>query len=305
MLNRRQFIAQSTLACGALSLPLSMSAQATSSQKITILHTNDVHSHVDPFPKNHSRYANQGGAAARAQLIKTIRQEEQHVVLLDAGDIFQGTPYFNLFEGQVEYDLMNYMQYDAATLGNHDFDLGMESLVKQLKRAKFPMLNANYDLSETILNQDVNSHCIIKKGNINIGIYGLGIDPKGLIPDQLCEGLVYTDPIQVMLDQENQLKTLGCDLIICLSHLGFEYKSKLVSDKILAQHSKFTHLILGGHTHTFLEKPFEFLRQDGSKILVNQAGWAGLQLGRIDLEISSQNELSFVKSENLNLSLCY
>ncbi|MCT4665914.1 MAG: metallophosphoesterase [Flavobacteriales bacterium] len=298
--NRRLFIKRTSLLAGAgLTYSwLPAFGKEEELEKITILHTNDVHSHIDPFPKNHSKFALQGGAAARAHLISTIRKEEKNVLLFDAGDIFQGTPYFNLYKGKLEYDVMNYMKYDAATIGNHDFDIGIDGLKNQLKRAKFSTLVANYDVENTDLQEFIKPYRIFNRSGIKIGVYGLGIEIKGLVPDNLCKGVKYLDPIQQMKETEKQLKEEGCKLIICLSHLGYKYKSNKVSDLALAEEVKYTDLIIGGHTHTFLEKATEVNNKNGKKVLVNQAGWGGLQLGKVEFFVPKSISEKMIHSSN-------
>jgi len=301
-INRRAFIQSTGLFLGVGTLnPVLADVYQSDFEKVTILHTNDVHSHIDEFPKNHSRHAHHGGVAHRSALIKTIRSTEKNVLLLDAGDIFQGTPYFNLFHGQMEYDVMNYLKYDAATLGNHDFDIGIEGLETQLKRANFSMLNANYITKDTALSSHIKPFQIFEKSGIKIGVFGIGIELNGLVPDQLCKGVVYQDPISVFLEQEKILKDKGCDLIVCLSHLGYQYKSNKISDLELAKISKFTSLIIGGHTHTFLDKPTRLKNTLGNDIVINQAGWAGLQLGRIEFYVDKIKKTASVFGTNLTV----
>ena len=253
--------------------------------KLTILHTNDTHSNIDPFPSNHAKFPNMGGVSKRFELIQKIREEEEHVLVLDAGDIFQGTPYFNKFGGVLEMKLMTAMGYDAATMGNHDFDGGMEGFLKAQKYADFPFLCANYDFSNTILKDVTNANVIFQKGKIKVGIFGIGVELQGLVPEDKFGKTIYLDPIKTANEQASILKKKGCDLIICLSHLGFEYDTDKVSDRKLAQQTKNIHLILGGHTHTFLEKPVEEKNLDNQIVLINQVGWGGVQLGRLDFEI--------------------
>jgi len=299
-INRRSFIKSTGIFLGVGTMsPLLAKMYDTDFEKVTILHTNDVHSHIDEFPNNHSRHANQGGVASRAALINTIRASEENVLLLDAGDIFQGTPYFNLFQGQMEYDVMNYLKYDAATIGNHDFDIGISGLEAQLKRANFSMLNANYITKDTALAEYVKPYQIFEKSGMKIGVFGLGIELKGLVPDHLCKGVVYQDPISVLLKQEELLKAQGCDIIICLSHLGYAYKENKISDQELAKISKYTDLIIGGHTHTFLNAPTRLKNSLGEDVIVNQAGWAGLQLGRVDFYIHKSQKTASIFGVNL------
>lgn len=254
-------------------------------KRLTILHTNDWHSRIEPFPMDGSRNEGLGGAAKRAELIRKIRLESDQVLLLDSGDIFQGTPYFNYFGGELEFKLMSSMGYDAATIGNHDFDGGIENLAHQLKHASFKMLNANYDLEATPLKDQVQPYRIIKKDGIKIGIFGIGIELDGLVPDKLYGNARYLDPIQ----ESNKIadflrKTEDCDLVICLSHLGYKYNNSKISDVLLAQKSSNIDVILGGHTHTFMKEPDQVMNKEGKTVLINQVGWAGILLGRIDFQ---------------------
>ncbi|TAL40936.1 MAG: bifunctional metallophosphatase/5'-nucleotidase, partial [Chitinophagaceae bacterium] len=229
MLNRKDFITQSMLATGALLAGTSFLKEpfdVKSSQRLTILHTNDVHSRIDPFPMDGSRNQGLGGVAARARLIEQVRKEEEYVLLLDAGDIFQGTPYFNLYKGEPEIKAMTAMGYEATTIGNHDFDAGLENLAMQLDRhADFPMLVCNYDFSGTPMEYKYEPYRIFKKGKLKIGVLGIGIEMKGLVPDNLAGNTKYLDPVQRANEVAYQLKKdKKCDMIICLSHLGNQYR---------------------------------------------------------------------------------
>jgi len=259
-------------------------------KKITILHTNDTHSHIDPFPADHPKNPNMGGAARRAAIIESIRKEEKNVLLLDAGDIFQGTPYFNYYGGELEFKLMSMMQYDVATMGNHDFDNGIDGFYAQLPHAKFDFVSANYDFKNTVLNDIVKPYKIIIKDGIKIGIFGLGVQLDGLVDKKLYKETVYNNPIEVAQDMTRILKEeKKCDLVICLSHLGFKYKDEpeKPSDIVLAQKTKNIDLIIGGHTHTFLDKPVIEKNSEGKEVLINQVGCFGVNLGRIDFYLSN------------------
>ena len=286
-MKRRDFI-QKTAAGTALALGgLSLSSFAESDvKKITILHTNDVHSHIDPFPADDPRNPNMGGAARRATLIEQLRKENKNVLLLDAGDIFQGTPYFNYYGGELEFKIMTMMKYDLATMGNHDFDNGIDGFYKQLPHAGFEFVSANYDFRNTLLDGIVKLYKIFIKDGVKIGVFGLGIELKGLVDKKLYGETVYSDPIEVAHDMTRILKKEEkCDLIICLSHLGFTYKNdyvEKVSDLILARKTRYIDLIIGGHTHTFLNKPVIEKNLDEEPVLVNQVGCYGLNLGQID-----------------------
>jgi 5'-nucleotidase len=291
-MERGEFIKQVGLGgIAAIQAPSLFSIESSKkTQKITILHTNDTHSNIDAFPENHAKHPNQGGVSKRYEVIQQIRQEEDHVLLLDAGDIFQGTPYFNRFGGVLEMKVMTELGYDAATMGNHDFDGGMDGFMKAKEHAKFPFICSNYDFKNTLLDGLTFPHKIINKGGIKIGIFGLGVELNGLVPKALYKETVYLDPIESAQEQVKKLKDEKCDLILCLSHLGYSYETEKISDLKLAQKTKGIHAIIGGHTHTFLEKPVTQYNLEGKLTLINQAGWAGLQLGRIDFEIGKQSK---------------
>lgn len=271
-------------------------------KKITILHTNDWHSRIEPFPMDGSRNQGLGGAAKRAALISKIRKEEENVLLFDSGDIFQGTPYFNFFSGELEIKLMSEMSYDAATIGNHDFDGGIENLRDQLNHAEFSMLNANYNLDRTVLKDIVEPYKIIKKDGLKIGVFGVGIELEGLVPKNLFGETQYKDPISKSnLIAEHLKKHHKCDIVICLSHLGFKYNIDYPSDVVLASRSKNIDIILGGHTHTFMKEVHLEKNKIGKNVLINQAGWAGIILGRIDLIFEKEKSIKFVNTSQLKV----
>lgn len=257
-------------------------------KRLTVLHTNDTHSNIDAFPQNHAKYPGLGGVSKRFELIQKIRSEEENVILLDAGDIFQGTPYFNKYKGLLEMKLMTKLGYDLATMGNHDFDIGLDGFLRAKEYANFHFVCSNYDFSETELKNETKEYCILERGGLKIGVFGVGVELKGLVPDNKYGKTQYYDPVEVANITAEKLKKQNCDLIICLSHLGYEYNSQKVSDIVLAQNSRNIHLIIGGHTHTFLEKPTELKNLDGNTVLINQVGWAGVNLGRVDFSFEKE-----------------
>jgi 5'-nucleotidase len=305
--SRKTFIQQGLLATGAMLAGPSLlrAGDYFSPLKLTILHTNDTHSRMDPFPMDGGRNQGLGGVVGRAELIKKIRQEEEHVLLLDAGDIFQGTPYFNIYKGEPEIKAMAAMNYDACTIGNHDFDAGMENLAKQLSaHANFPMLVSNYDFSGTAMENKTAPYKIFKKGKIKIGVLGVGIEMRGLVPDNLYGAAKYLDPVQTANEVADKLKNdEGCDMIICLSHLGNKYTgSNKVSDEVLAKETKYIDLIIGGHTHSFLENPIVYKNRNADDVIVNQVGFAGIILGRLDFEFSKFSGKKMSKSHSISVS---
>lgn len=294
-MKRRTFLKNTAATSAFVSLSgISLSSFTTlNERKITILHTNDVHSHIDPFPENHPRNPAMGGVARRASLIEQIRKEETNVLLLDAGDIFQGTPYFNYYGGELEFKLMSMMKYDLATMGNHDFDNGIEGFYAQLPHANFEFVSANYDFKNTELDGIVKPYKTFMKDGIKIGVFGLGVQLEGLVDKKLYKETVYYNPIEVATDIAKKLKDVEkCDLIICLSHLGYDYKNEpeKPSDMKLATLTQDIDLIIGGHSHTFLEKPVIKTNKIGKQVVVNQVGAYGINLGRIDFYLSTESK---------------
>ncbi|AXT54528.1 metallophosphatase [Aquimarina sp. MMG015] len=292
-MKRREFVKHSALTAGLLTVGgVGLSSfSASNAKKITILHTNDVHSHIDPFGPNDGRNSNKGGVARRATIIENIRKENPNTLLLDAGDIFQGTPYFNFYGGELEFKLMSMLKYDVVTIGNHDFDNGIEGLHAQLPYAKFNFVSANYDFTNTVMDTFVKPYKIIIKDSIKIGIFGLGIELEGLVMKDLYKETNYLNPIEIAQDMSAVLKNEEkCDLVICLSHLGYDYKNEpnKVSDLSLAAATENIDLIIGGHTHTFLKEPTVVKNRKDKNVLVNQVGCYGLYLGRIDFYFDSQ-----------------
>jgi 5'-nucleotidase len=293
-MKRRYFIKQTAASSAFLTLGgLSLSSfQSSEIKHITILHTNDVHSYIDPFPMDDPRNPGMGGVAKRAELIAEIRKENPNVLLLDAGDIFQGTPYFNYYGGELEFKLMSMMKYDASAIGNHDFDNGLEGLYAQLPHAKFDFLSANYDFKNTVMDGHVKPYKIFTIDGIKIGVFGLGVELAGLVDKRNYKETVYNDPLEVSKDMARILKIdKKCDIVICLSHIGYQYKTEpnKISDVKLAAQTKDIDLIIGGHTHTFLDKPTLIKNTEGRNVLVNQVG---INVGRIDFYLDSNKEMA-------------
>lgn len=306
MSSRRSFLRETGLTAAALMLGRNASATALSEdqpKKLTILHTNDVHSRLDPFPSDAGSNAGRGGVAARAALIRRIRSAEDNVLLLDAGDIFQGTPYFNMFKGEPEIKAMTAMGYDAGVMGNHDFDAGIGNFADQMAaHGRFPIVMCNYDFTGTPMQDRHVPRLVIRKGGIRIGITGVGIELDGLVPEQLCGGTKYLDPISHAAREAEYLKKKkGCDLVICLSHLGDQYKDGKVSDENLARETEHIDLIIGGHTHRFFDAPRTYVNKSGGKTVVNQVGWGGLRVGRLDYVFGDSARRGLDRSESISI----
>lgn len=313
--DRRKFIRQLGLSGIAISILPSFSwmdaneLEQEGLTRLVILHTNDMHSHIDPFPSDHSTFPGLGGMSARLQLIESIRRTEKQVILLDAGDIFQGTPYFNYYGGEPEFKLMSQMGYDAVTMGNHDFDNGLDGFLRVLPHARFPFVCSNYDFSETLLINKTLKNTVLIRDHIKIGIFGLGVELEGLVMKKNYGKTVWIDPVKVCEQQVDELRNnQRCDLVICLSHLGYSYSDNKISDIKLAQVTSGIDIILGGHTHTFLPEAILIKNKEGKATLINQVGWAGVKLGRIDLLISKtkskkkdSKDITYIGGENKNI----
>lgn len=287
--SRRDFIrtltgAGTLFGLGTLTSAFQILENRNEKVKVVILHTNDVHSHLEPFPANDPKFAGLGGVERRAAMIKQIRSQEKNVLVLDAGDIFQGTPYFNMYGGEAEIKLMSAMGYDASAIGNHDFDGGLDNLAKQLQHATFPLLCANYDFTGTPMEGKTQPYKVFDMDGVKIGVFGLGIEMAGLVDSRLYGKTIYLDPIVKSAEMVKELRdNQKCDAVICLSHLGYKYENDKVSDMVLAKKSRGIDIIIGGHTHTLLEKPVIARNRDNESVVVTQVGWAGIRLGKIEI----------------------
>jgi 5'-nucleotidase len=304
-MNRRRFIKNGFLGTAGIGLgatPLGLMAN-TDLVTISILHTNDLHCHIEPFSNGNKNTNGRGGLARISALAKSIKSKNPNSLLFDAGDMFQGTPYYNYFKGELMLKLMTAVGYDAGTIGNHEFDDGLEGIKNSLPEAGFPLICSNYDFSDTILNKEFPAWKIFNKSGIKIGVYGLGIELKGLVADKNFGNTIYKDPISTALKTESFLRNeKKCDLVVCLSHLGFKYNGNKVSDLVLAGETSLTDLIIGGHTHTFLNEPIVEKNKVGKQVIVNQASWGGLVLGKIDFTLErSNNKKQLVYTQNINI----
>jgi len=256
--------------------------------KLVILHTNDTHSQVEPTDKSSLKTSDMGGYARRMGVISRIREQEKNVLLVDAGDYSQGTPYFNFLHGRIEIDAMNRMKYDAGTPGNHEFDNGIDTLAVVLKNASFPMISSNYNLEKTNLFHVIKPYIVLVKAGLRIGIMALDVNPESLIFEKNYKGIVYQDPIE----KANEVSTLlkkkeKCDVIICLSHLGGDSTKNEVNDFEIAHKTRFVDVIIGGHSHSMITD-VEVKNAAGKKVVIAQMGKSGMYLGRVDLELEKK-----------------
>jgi len=292
--NRRHFLSTAAgfsatlLAQPVLSLRTSLLRDSSGDILITILHTNDTHSQIDPLPANNKLYPGRGGAARRATLVKRVRQENPHTLVLDAGDVFQGTPYFNFYKGEVEYRVMSLIGYDAATIGNHEFDNGVEALASAMRFAKFPLVSANYDVKGTALEQYVRPYVVREVAGIRIGLFGLGISPVGLITPANFKGVTYNDPVVASRTVVGELRGRErCALVLCMSHLGYypQPKPGEIGDSQVAAQVDGIDFIASGHNHKFMKEPVRVLQPSGAETLIFQVGKSGIFVGRVDFTL--------------------
>lgn len=303
MISRRRFLTSSAAFGGAFlfrapglpsfgseSLSPSILQRRNRDTLITILHTNDTHSQIDPVPANDKLYPGKGGVARRATLVKRVRRENPNTLLIDAGDVFQGTPYFNFYKGEVEYKAMSEIGYDVGTLGNHEFDNGVDALAAATKFARFPLVSANYDVRGTALENKIKQYVVREVGGVRVGLFGLGISPVGLITPANFKGITYRDPIIVSREVVKILKeTERCSLIVAMSHIGYnpEGRAGTVGDSQVAAQVNDIDFIASGHNHTFMDKPVSVRQPSGKETLIFQVGKSGIYVGRVDFTVRS------------------
>jgi len=254
-------------------------------KKIIVLATNDTHSRIEALPFTDKYTPGMGGVEARAAFIDEVRKQNSHVLLFDAGDFVQGTPYFNLFHGRVEAKAMNLMKYDAATLGNHEFDYGLDTLKMIIEKLDFPIVNCNYDFSNTVLKDRVKPYVILKKNGLKIGVFGVGVDPEGLIQKSRYGDMVFK-PVESSVNFYSKIlkESKKCDLVICLSHIGY------ADDIKLAEQSKYIDIIIGGHSHTYMEKPDIRKNAEGKDVIIFQTGKNGAYINKFEVEFEKRSK---------------
>ena len=301
MITRRKFL-QASLAGGAvvISSPSLLTTATWSAisapllnvgpgeKLITILHTNDTHSQIDPLPANDRQYPDKGGVARRATLVRRVRKENPNTLLLDAGDVFQGTPYFNFYKGEVEYKSMSLIGYDVGTLGNHDFDNGVDGLAKAMKFANFDFVSSNYDVRGTAIESRVKPYVVRVIGGVRVGLFGLGISPDNLITPENFKGVKYNDPVKAATDVVKTLRERErCTLVLGMSHLGYYPNPRAgeIGDTQVASQVDGIDFIASGHTHTFMKQPVLTKTPAGGNTIIFQVGKSGIFVGRVDLKI--------------------
>lgn len=269
-----------------------LAGNAQEKKQLVILHTNDTHSTIQPLKSTieDSIVAGKGGVVRRANLVLEERRKAPDLLLFDSGDFSQGSPFYTRFKGDVEVGVMNSMGYDAATLGNHEFDSGMENLARLLKMADFPMVCSNYDFTGSVLEGLVKPWVTLNRNGVKIGVFGLSPKLEGIVMENAINGVKYIDPIKATQETADYLRNVEkCDYIICLSHTGWDLWPKYIDDNHVFSATRNVDLILGGHSHTFM-KSLEYVTDiDGKKVPVDQNGNLGAYVGKLTVTLEREN----------------
>ena len=262
---------------------VSLAGDAKKQKQLVILHTNDTHSAILPINSQlpDTMKAGRGGFLRRIAMLKEERAKHPDLLYFDSGDFFQGSAYFTMFKGEVEVGLMNQMGIDASTIGNHEFDFGLENMAKIFRMANFPILCANYDFTGTVMEGVTKPYIIIKRNGLKIGVFAVCPKMKGLVSDKNCVGVKYLDPAQVALETATMLKEQQkCDMVICISHLGWN-SNRGEDDQYMISRSRNIDLVLGGHTHTYMTQLEHWNNMDGKPVPVDQNGKSAVFVGRM------------------------
>lgn len=275
---------------GVLLILLSLNGLAQQTKQLVILQTSDVHSRVEPIDVQAAdRNAGMAGMVRRATLLEQVRKENSDLFLFDCGDFSQGTPYYNLFQGEVEVEMMNLMKYDAVAVGNHEFDFGMDNMARLFRLADFPIVCANYDFTGTVLEDLVKPYVILERNGLKVGVFGLGIELEGRVQADNCQGVLYLNPVTKAQEVADLLKAKGCDVVICLSHLGLRGDGiRIIGDENLVQQTNHIDAVLGGHSHTFMNEPAFYLNKDGENVPVLHSGKSGIYVGKLKLTLTEK-----------------
>lgn len=268
---------------------LSTIASAQREKQLTILHTNDTHSCIYPLHPHlaDTALAGRGGYVRRIELIRQERSQNPDLLLLDSGDFSQGSPYYTFYKGDVEIELMNQMRYDASTIGNHEFDYGLDNMARIFRKAKFPILCSNYDFRDTPVEGTVKRWTVIRRNGIRIGLFALCPQMDGLIDQTKCQGVTFLDPVSVATEMASFLKTKKrCHLVVCISHLGWDTPG--VNDQVVMSQTRNIDLFLGGHSHTYMEQLRYTNNLDNHPTPNDQNGKHGIWIGKINIEMKKK-----------------
>ncbi len=267
---------------------LAVSVVAKAQKQIVILHTNDTHSTIEPV----SRYskvkeaAGKAGCVRRATMVKQLREQNPDILLFDSGDFSQGSTFYTMYKGDVEVGLMNIMGYDAATIGNHEFDFGLDNLARLARQAKFPIVCSNCDFTGTPCQDVIKKYCVVVRDGVRIGVFGLTPKIEGLVMKENIAGVKYIDPIQATKEMVSVLRDKErCDIVVCLSHLGWKLAPEYIDDQVLISSTTGIDIVLGGHSHTYMKKMEWVDNAEGKSIPVDQNGKHGAFVGKITLKL--------------------
>ena len=258
-------------------------------KKLLILHTNDTHSCVMPLKTTlaDTLQAGRGGFLRRLAMLGQERQKNPDLLLFDSGDFSQGSSYYSMFKGDVEVGLMNMMRYDAATIGNHEFDFGMENMARLFRMADFPIVCANYDFTGTCVEGLVKPYVVIRRNGVKIGVFGLSPKMKGLVSDKNCVGVKYLDPVKAAQKTADMLKNKEkCDLVVCISHLGWNIGGD--DDVLMMKNTRNIDIVLGGHSHSYFKQEKWVKNLDGVSVPNDQNGKSGIFVGRLEVEMKKK-----------------
>lgn len=258
-------------------------------KQLFILQTSDTHSRFESIsPDAADAHAGMGGVVRRSTFIKKVRAKHPDMLLFDCGDISQGTPYYNIFRGELEIKMMNLMKYDAMAIGNHEFDFGLDNMARLFRMAEFPVICSNYEFTDTVLEGLVKPYVVLERDGVKVGVFGVAPRLEGLVQAANCKGIVYNDPIEVAQQTADCLRQEeGCEVVVCLSHLGIRNASG-VCDENLAARTRNIDVILGGHSHTFMEKPMAYKNADGKEVVVFHSGKNGIFVNELKLTLTNK-----------------
>lgn len=267
---------------------LAVSVVAKAQKQIVILHTNDTHSTIEPVSKfsKVKEAAGKAGCVRRATMVKQLREQNPDILLFDSGDFSQGSTFYTMYKGDVEVGLMNIMGYDAATIGNHEFDFGLDNLARLARQAKFPIICSNCDFTGTPCQDVIKKYCVVVRDGVRIGVFGLTPKIEGLVMKENIAGVKYIDPIQATKEMVSVLRDKErCDIVVCLSHLGWKLAPEYIDDQVLISSTTGIDIVLGGHSHTYMKKMEWVDNAEGKSIPVDQNGKHGAFVGKITLKL--------------------
>ena len=263
---------------------LAVSVVAKAQKQIVILHTNDTHSTIEPVSKfsKVKEAAGKAGCVRRATMVKQLREQNPDILLFDSGDFSQGSTFYTMYKGDVEVGLMNIMGYDAATIGNHEFDFGLDNLARLARQAKFPIVCSNCDFTGTPCQDVIKKYCVVVRDGVRIGVFGLTPKIEGLVMKENIAGVKYIDPIQATKEMVSVLRDKErCDIVVCLSHLGWKLAPEYIDDQVLISSTTGIDIVLGGHSHTYMKEMEWVDNAEGKSIPVDQNGKHGAFVGKI------------------------